>query len=91
MSKMTQIASFIFKATVAYVTALKSWETRVHCTACRQLNWLESHFLVGLSLFQAALLVSASPRQLVWPQSSLQLVSLGVTQAFLIYSQEGGV
>ena len=42
-----------------------SWEPRAHCTDCRQLSGLEMSFpgaSVGLNLFQAAWLVSASSK-----------------------------
>lgn len=61
----------------AWRITYKSWKPRTYCTDCRQLNRLEMSFpsdLVGLNLFLAAGLVSASSRQLLWSQSSLQLV-----------------
>ena len=54
----------------------QSWEPGAHCTArrqLRQLSVLENVFSRLLCLFQAAGLISASSRQLGWPQSSLQL------------------
>lgn len=49
----------------------QSWEPGAHWIACRQLSRLEnvlSSCLIGLSLLQTALLVSA-PKKLVWSQS----------------------
>ena len=80
----------------AWVTAYKIWKPEAHCTACRQLNCLESVLsrclswskpLPGnsdsFSFFQTSGLVSGS-LQLSF------LLSKGDSQSFIIYSEREG-